>query len=138
MHKNWTIAVRIFSTSFSSKSVYTWLIYEYNKFMLNKVDKCFLITIAVLIISLVLPILLIVILLNLNIECLFEIIFVCTVINYIFIVPILYIILIITFIMKVMAKNKHKKDWLIILFNLITILFFGYIYFALWLVAITL
>ena len=50
--------------------------------MLNKVDKCFLITIAVLIISLVLPILLIVILLNLNIECLFEIIFVCTVINY--------------------------------------------------------
>lgn len=106
--------------------------------MLNKVDKCFLITIAVLIISLVLPILLIVILLNLNIECLFEIIFVCTVINYIFIVPILYIILIITFIMKVIAKNKHKKDWLIILFNLITILFFGYIYFALWIAAITL
>ena len=106
--------------------------------MFNRVDKCFLITIAVLIISLVLPILLIVILLNLNIECLFEIIFVCTVINYIFIVPILYIILIITFIMKVIAKNKHKKDWLIILFNLITILLFGYIYLALWIAAITL
>lgn len=106
--------------------------------MLNKIDKCFFITTVMLIFSIIFPVILIYTLVGHNIQFLFEIIFVCTVINYIFIVPILFITLIITFIMKIIAKNKCKKDWLIILFNLIAILLFGYIYFALWLVAITL
>ena len=98
----------------------------------------FFITIVMLIFSIIFPVILIYTLVGHNIQFLFEIIFVCTVINYIFIVPILFITLIITFIMKIIAKNKCKKDWLIILFNLITILFFGYIYLALWIAAITL
>ena len=98
----------------------------------------FLITLVMLFISIIFPVILIYTPVGHNIQFLFEIIFVCTVINYIFIVPILFITLIITFIMKIIAKNKCKKDWLIILFNLIAILLFGYIYFALWLVAITL
>jgi len=106
--------------------------------MFNRVDKCFFITTFIQIFSIIFPVILIFTLIAHDIKFLFEIIFVCTVINYIFIVPILYIIQIITFIMKIIAKNKHKKDWLIILFNLIAILLFGYIYFALWLVAITL
>lgn len=106
--------------------------------MFNRVDKCFFITTFMLIFSIIFPVILIFTLIARDIKFFFEIIFVCTVINYIFIVPILYIILIITFIIKVMAKNKHKKDWLIILSNLITILLFGYIYFALWIAAITL
>lgn len=106
--------------------------------MFNRVDKCFFITTVMLIFSIIFPVILIYTLVGHNIQFLFEIIFVCTVINYIFIVPILFITLIITFIMKIIAKNKCKKDWLMILFNLITILLFGYIYLALWIVAITL
>ena len=106
--------------------------------MLNKVDKCFFITTIMLLFSIIFPVILIFTLIAHDIKFLFEIIFICAVINYILIVPILFIILIITFVMKVIAKNKCKKDWLIILFNLITILFFGYIYLALWLAAITL
>ena len=106
--------------------------------MLNRTDKCFLITIVMLIFSIIFPVVLIFTLIAHNIEFLFEIIFVCAVINYILIVPILFIIQIITFIIKVIAKNKCKKDWLIIILNLISILFWGYIYLALWLVSITL
>lgn len=110
----------------------------YNISILNRTDKCFFITIIMLIFSIIFPVILIYTLVGHNIQFLFEIILVCTVINYIFIVPILFITLIITFIMKVIARNKHKKDWLIILFNLITILLFEYIYLALWRAAITL
>jgi hypothetical protein len=78
--------------------------------MFNRVDKCFFITTFMLIFSIIFPVILIFTLIARDIKFFFEIIFVFTVINYIFIVPILYIILIITFIMKVIAKNKHKKD----------------------------
>lgn len=106
--------------------------------MLNKIDKCLFITTIMLIFSIIFPVILIFTLIAHDIRFLFEIIFVCAFINYILIVPILFIILIITFVMKVIAKNKCKNDWLIILFNLIAILCFGYIYLALWLAAITL
>lgn len=80
-----------------------------------------------LIFSIMFPVILIFTLVAHDIKFLFEIIFVCALINYILIVPILFIILIITFIMKVIAKNKCKKDWLIILLNLFLLLFFGFI-----------
>ena len=95
--------------------------------MFNRVDKCFFITTVMLIFSIIFPVILIYTLVVHNIQFLFEIIFVCTVINYIFIVPILFITLIITFIMKIIAKNKCKKDWLIILLNLFSLLFFSFI-----------
>lgn len=95
--------------------------------MLNKVDKCFLITLAMLCVSIIFPVILIFTLVGHNILFLFEIIFTCTVINYIFIVPILFVTQIITFIIKVFSKNKCTKDWLIILFNLFSLLFFGFI-----------
>lgn len=95
--------------------------------MFNRVDKCFFITTVMLIFSIIFPVILIYTLVGHNIQFLFEIIFVCTVINYIFIVPILFITLIITFIMKIIAKNKCKKDWLIILLNLFSLLFFSFI-----------
>ena len=95
--------------------------------MLNKTDKCFLITLVMLVVNIIFPVILIFTLVGHNIDFLFEIIFTCAVINYIFIVPILFIIQIITFILKVFSKNKYRKDWLIILFNLLSILFFGYI-----------
>lgn len=90
--------------------------------MLNKTDKCFLITLVMSIISTTLPIILIGTLIGLNIKFLPEIIFSCAVINYIFILPILFVIQIITFIIKIIAKNKSPKDWLIILANTISVL----------------
>lgn len=99
----------------------------YNISMLNKIDKCFLITTIMLIFSIIFPVILIFTLIAYDIKFLFDIIFVCAVINYILIVPILFIILIITFIIKVITKNKCKKDWLIILLNLLSIILFSFI-----------
>jgi len=106
--------------------------------MLDKTDKCFLISLIIVIASVVSTILLIIVSIEYNIEFLFLIVFMFFVVNYIFLFPIFLITQIITFIIKIFSKNKCKKDWLIILSNLISILFFGYIYLALTLIAITL
>ena len=112
--------------------------------MLNKTDKYFLISLIILIVTLIVPVTLIVTLLFLSVDFKFEIpiipeiLFVFSAIHYIFIVPILIITQIITFIVKVFSKNKNKKDWIIILLNFVTILFFGYNYLVLYLTVITL
>lgn len=92
-----------------------------------------------LIAAFALPMLLIVLLIeisfkfNFEIPIIPEILFVFGIINYSLIIPILLITQIITFIIKIFSKDKNIKDWIIILFNLITPLFFGYIYLALFL-----
>jgi len=106
--------------------------------MLNKIDKCFLITFIMLVVNTLLPVILIFTFVAHNLDFLFEIIFSCAVINYIFIVPILFAIQLIILIIKVLEKKKHKKDWLVIIFNLITVLFLGYIYLTLWLISLAL
>ena len=112
--------------------------------MLNKTDKCFLISLIILILALVLPMALIYFLVDLSLKFNFdlpiipELLFILSAINYIFIVPILILMQIITFMIKIFSKNKCKKDWLIIIFNFITTLFFGYIYLAVFLMVMTL
>ena len=112
----------------------------YNFHMLNKVDKCFLISLIILILASVLPIVLSCLLSVLSFKFNFEIpnisdvivgiVFAFLIINYTLVIPILLFMQIITFIIKILSKNKCKKDWLIIIFNFITVLFFGYIYLA--------
>lgn len=107
--------------------------------ILNKTDKYFFISLIMLIAAFALPMLLIVLLIeisfkfNFEIPIIPEILFVFGIINYSLIIPILLITQIITFIIKIFSKDKNIKDWIIILFNLITPLFFGYIYLALFL-----
>ena len=116
--------------------------------MLNKTDKCFLISLITLILASVLPIVLMSLIIVLSFKFNFEIpnisdiiigiLFVLFIINYTLVIPILLFTQIITFIIKIFSKNKCKKDWLIIIFNFITVLFFGYIYLAVFLMVRTL
>lgn len=95
--------------------------------MLNKIDKWFIISLIILIVSFVLPILLVFTLVRFDIKYLFEILFIIFVINYFIFIPILFFTQIITFIVKIIAKNKCKKDWIIILSNFMSILFFVFL-----------
>ena len=116
--------------------------------MLNKIDKYFLISLIILIIASVLPIVLMSLLTALSFkfnfvipnisDIIIGIVFAFLIINYTIVIPILLCTQIITFIIKIFSKNKNKKDWLIIIFNFITVLFFGYIYLALFLMVRTL
>lgn len=111
---------------------------------INKTDKYFFISLIILIVALVVPMTLIFILVALSVDFkfeipyVFEILFIFAVINYIFIIPILIITQIITFLIKLFSKNKNKKDWIIILLNFVTVLFFGYNYLVLCLMVMTL
>lgn len=95
--------------------------------MLNKIDKCFLLSLIMLTLCFTLPILVIITLIKYDLEFLFSIVFITSVFNYLIIVPVLFITQIITFIIKISTKNKYKKDWMIILSNIISILFFGFL-----------
>ncbi len=112
--------------------------------MLNKTDKYVLISLITLIVALVVPMTLLVISSYIDFELGFEIpiineiLFIFCAMNYIFIVPILVITQIISFLIKLFSKNKNKKDWIIILLSFITILFFGFIYLVLFLIGSTL
>ena len=106
--------------------------------MLNKIDKCFLLSLIMLTLCFILPILVIITLIKYDLEFLFSMFFVTSVFNYLIIVPVLFITQIITFIIKVSTKNKYKKDWIIILFNFMSILFFGFVLLLFYLGALTL
>ena len=108
------------------------------KIFFNKTDKIFILSLIILIISIFLPILLIFTAIELNIENLSEAFFIFAVINYLLVVPICLITQIVTLFVKIFSKNRKMKDLLIILFNLVTLIFFGYIYLALLLAAINL
>lgn len=106
--------------------------------MFNKIDKCFLLSLIMLTLCFTLPILVIITLIKYDIEFLFSMFFVTSVFNYLIIVPVLFITQIITFIIKISTKNKYKKDWIIIVFNFMSILFFGFILLFFYLGALTL
>lgn len=112
--------------------------------IINKTDKYFFISLIILIAALVVPVTLVFTLVSLSVDFKFEIpvipeiLFVLSAINYIFIVPILIITQIITFIIKIFSKNKNTKDWIIILLNFFTMLFFGFNYLVLYLMVLTL
>lgn len=101
--------------------------------MLNKTDKYFFISLIILIAALVVPVTLICAFISLSFKfgfeapILFGILFIFCALSYILLIPILLITQIITFIIKIFSKNKNIKDWIIILFNLISILLFGWI-----------
>ena len=98
--------------------------------MLSKIDRNFLIVLGLLVIIFVFLPIFVYIFIYFDVEFLFTTFFPFVVISYIFIVPLLFIMLIINLIFKIVAKNKNKKDLIIIFLNLISIFFFGYIYFS--------
>lgn len=102
--------------------------------MLNKIDKTFIISAIIFIVSLFVPIIYWCFLFNLEkiipniVETRFFIFLVLLfVICYLLFIPISYITQFVTFILKLFSKNKHKKDWIIILINLILILIFSFL-----------
>ncbi len=101
--------------------------------ILNKTDKYFFISLITLILALVVPVMLICAFISLSFKFGFEapimfgILFILCALTYILGIPILLITQIITLVIKIFSKNKSIKDWIIILFNLISILIFGWI-----------
>lgn len=100
--------------------------------MLNKIDKCFLITAVIMLILITLSFVTFVIFANFEFNVSIEIFFGFIVILTIFILPISIIIQIITFVIKIFDKNKNKKDWTIILINFAAIFIFSIILFMLY------
>lgn len=97
--------------------------------MLNKTDKTFIVSAIVFIASLLVPILSIITsdLIPAESYRYLYFTFVLSLILYLVFIPISYIIQIITLILKLLAKNKNKKDWIIISTNFCFILIFSFI-----------
>lgn len=101
--------------------------------MLNKTNKYFFISLILLIAALIVPATLIFTFISLSFKFGFEmpiilgILFIFCALTYILGIPILLITQIVILIIKIISKNKNIKDWIIILFNLISILLFGWI-----------
>ncbi len=93
---------------------------------LDKIDKVFLITVILLILPFLLFCVLFDFFSKFEIYLLTETLFILFAINFIFVVPLCFIAQIITFIIKLFAKNKNKKDWFILLLNIFIIVFGGY------------
>ncbi len=95
--------------------------------MLNKVDKCFFISLIIMLINLVIVFLLTVGIPVIYLNDLFKISNYIINIVVLFILPICIITQIIVLSIKIISKNKMLKDWIIILINFLSILFFGLI-----------
>lgn len=91
---------------------------------LNKIDKCFLISAILILVLLALSFLATLIFSILNAEIFLIIIFGFVVLITFLLLPISILIQIITLLIKIFSKDKTKKDWLIILINLISIFVF--------------
>ncbi len=94
--------------------------------MLNKIDKCFIITAISATISGILSFVFlttsfIIFLHDENLHLLITSIFFSLSILFFIILIIGILVLITTFIFKIVTKNKTKKDWIILLFNLFAI-----------------
>ena len=94
--------------------------------MLNKTDKTFIVSAIVFIASLLVPILLLIILPTESYRYLYFV-FVLFLILYLIVIPISYIIQVITLALKLLAKNKSKKDWIITSINFCFVLIFSFI-----------
>jgi len=89
--------------------------------MFNRVDKCFFISLIIMFFAIISPFVLI-FCESFHLGKLLEILLDFMVVFCVFALPIVLIIQIITFIMKIFSKNKHKKDWIILGFNCISII----------------
>lgn len=107
-------------------------------FILNKIDKCVILTIIVMLFAIVFPLSLLLFSLKYNVELLFEILFFLMIFVFLFVLPICLIIQIITFIKKIFANNKLRKDWIIILINFISLILFSFILFCYYGIALVL
>lgn len=95
--------------------------------MLNKTDKCFFITSTSIFALLMLSFVAALVFAGLNANKALELIFGFVVIITFVLLPISIVIQSFTLIIKVFAKDKIKKDWIIILINLISIFIFSLI-----------
>lgn len=95
--------------------------------MFNRVDKCFFISLIIMLINLVIVFLLTVGIPVIYLNDLFKISNYIINIVVLFILPICIITQIVVLSIKIISKNKMLKDWIIILINFLSILFFGLI-----------
>ena len=95
--------------------------------MLNRADKCFFISLIIMLINLVIIFLLTVGMPLIYLNDLFKISNYIINIVVLFILPICIITQIIVLSIKIISKNKILRDWIIILINFLSILFFGLI-----------
>ena len=95
--------------------------------MFNRVDKCFFISLIIILINLVIIFLLTVGIPVIYLNDLFKISNYIINIVVLFILPICIITQIIVLSIKIISKNKILRDWIIILINFLSILFFGLI-----------
>lgn len=95
--------------------------------MFNKADKCFFILLIILLINLVIVFLLTVGIPLIYLNDLIKISNYIINVIVLLILPICIIAQIIVLSIKIISKNKILKDWIIILINFLSILFFGLI-----------
>ena len=99
---------------------------------MNKIDKIFkYISIALLFLLLILILSFLTVVINVDIfeKLLFIVVFLG--IADTILIPILDLFLIFIFFIKIFSKNKTKKDWIIIILNLISIIIYTFISFLL-------
>ena len=99
---------------------------------MNKIDKIFKYISIALLFLLLTPILSFLIVL-INIDFFEKLLFIVIFLGFAdtILIPILDLFLIIIFFIKIFSKNKTKKDWIIIILNLISIIIYTFISFLL-------
>ena len=95
--------------------------------MLNKVDKCFIISSAIMVILAILLLLVSVLCMLFNFKTFLVITFGAIFVVTCLLVPICVVTQVITFFIKLFSKNKNKKDWIIILINFASAIFLSFI-----------
>ena len=95
--------------------------------MFNRVDKYFFISLIIILINLVIIFLLTVEIPIIHLNDMFKISNYIVNVIVLFILPICIITQIIVLSIKIISKNKILRDWIIILINFLSILFFGLI-----------
>lgn len=95
--------------------------------MLNRLDKCFFISFIIMLINLVIIFILTAGISVISSNDLLKISNYIVNIIVLFILPICIVTQIIVLSIKIISKNKIQRDWIIILINFLSILFFGLI-----------
>ena len=92
--------------------------------MFNRVDKCFFISLIIMLINLIIVFVLTVGIPIIHLNDLYKISNYIANIIVLFILPICIVTQIIVLSIKMISKNKILRDWIIILINFLSILFF--------------
>ena len=95
--------------------------------MFNKIDKCIFVSLIIMLINLIIIFLLTVGIPIIHLSDLFKISNYIVNIIVLFILPTCIVTQIILLSIKIISKNKILRDWIIILINFLSILFFGLI-----------